>query len=215
MALRFCFQCGLDYADEVGECVECGVETVTYPPTPLHRVGGDDDPQLVYEMHSWSYEARSKAEAALHAAEIAHGWDGPSLVVLEADETAVDELLGPIDDGGAGDQSGEALDDVDLGAIDGARSDRSDVASHRAMEELFLAADTLSRNPGDVKAGEEVLDWAPQFAEFKKPFGFEDAAWGAIRTSAMALEGLVEAQGSLDDIEGEATSLANLLRSYL
>jgi hypothetical protein len=210
MAVRFCFQCGLDYADEVGECVECGVATVTYPPTPLHRVGGDDDPQIVYEMHGWSYDARAEAEAAMHDAQIVHGWDGPSLVVCEADEDAVDELLAGIDDGADDDESGEALDAVDLGAIND-----DDAGARRVMEDLFLAADTLSRNAEDLRAEETVRDGAVELADYRKPFGFEENAWASIRSGATVLATMLESEAPLEDISAEARALAMLLRSYL
>ena len=89
----WCFQCGSAYEEDVSECAECGVATFPSPPQPAEEVGGPDDEQLAYEFHEWSPEARSRLEAAMRDRELEHAWLGPTLIVCERDEEAVDQAV--------------------------------------------------------------------------------------------------------------------------
>lgn len=93
VGMVWCFQCGASYDEDVTECVECGVATFSAPPQPAEEVGGPEDEQLAYEFHEWSYDARNGLEAALRADELEHAWLGPTLIVCEADEEAVDQAV--------------------------------------------------------------------------------------------------------------------------
>lgn len=96
----WCFQCGADYTAEVTHCLECGVMTLPFPPTPVTKVGEADEEQLVYDLHEWSWEARSLMASFMFAEELIHGWQGASLVVREADEEKVDELVARVNEAG-------------------------------------------------------------------------------------------------------------------
>ena len=89
----WCFQCGAPYNDDVSECAECGVATFPTQPQQPEEVGGPDDEQLAYEFHEWSYDARSRLEAALRTQELEHAWLGPTLIMCERDEEAVDQAV--------------------------------------------------------------------------------------------------------------------------
>ena len=89
----WCFQCGADYTAEVTNCLECGVLTLPYPPTPVTKVGEDDEEQLVYDLHEWSWESRSLMASFMFTEGLVHAWQGASLVVREADEEQVDALV--------------------------------------------------------------------------------------------------------------------------
>ena len=93
VGMVWCFQCGARFGDEVSECAECGVATFPTPPQPADEVGGPEDEQLAYEFHEWSPDARSGLEAELRARTLEHAWLGPTLIVCEADEEAVDEAV--------------------------------------------------------------------------------------------------------------------------
>ncbi|MYH71840.1 MAG: hypothetical protein F4153_04590 [Acidimicrobiia bacterium] len=93
VAMVWCFQCGASYDEDAAECVECGVATFPTPPQPAEEVGGPDDEQLAYEFHEWSPDSRGRLEAALRAQELEHAWLGPTLIVCEADEEAVDKTV--------------------------------------------------------------------------------------------------------------------------
>ncbi|MCY3632730.1 MAG: hypothetical protein OXH29_08685 [bacterium] len=86
----WCFQCGASYDEDVSECVECGVATFPTPPQRAEEVGGSDDEQLAYEFHEWSYDSRNRLEEVLRDKELEHAWLGPTLIVCEAAEEAVD-----------------------------------------------------------------------------------------------------------------------------
>ena len=98
MIAAWCFQCGLDFAADVAECVECGVPTVGHPPTNFEVEAGSDEEHLAYELHSWNGPARAEVELLLYRSNIAHTWQGPTLLVREIDEDAVDEVIEDVDD---------------------------------------------------------------------------------------------------------------------
>ena len=89
----WCFQCGAPFDEDVLECAECGVATFSTPPQPAEEVGGPDDEQLAYEFHDWLYDARNRLEAALREQSLEHAWLGPTLIVCERDEEAVDQAV--------------------------------------------------------------------------------------------------------------------------
>ncbi len=89
----WCFQCGSPYDDDVSECAECGVATFPTQPQRAEEVGGPDDEQLAYEFHEWAYDARNRLEEALREQGLEHAWLGPTLIVLDRDEEAVDRAV--------------------------------------------------------------------------------------------------------------------------
>lgn len=89
----WCFQCGSEYVEDVLECVECGVPTTSDKPVDAQDVGSTDDEQLAYELHEWSGQGRRVLDGMLTNSDVAHAWQGATLIVREADETAVDELV--------------------------------------------------------------------------------------------------------------------------
>jgi hypothetical protein len=98
MIATWCFQCGLEYADDVAECIECAVPTVPHPPGSLETVAADGGAQVAYELHGWNGPARAEVARALWSAKIVHAWQGPTLMVRETDEQAVDDIIEDIDD---------------------------------------------------------------------------------------------------------------------
>ena len=67
--------------------------TFSSPPKQAEEVGGPDDEQLAYEFHEWAYDARSRLEEALRAQKLDHAWLGPTLIVCDRDEEAVDRAV--------------------------------------------------------------------------------------------------------------------------
>jgi hypothetical protein len=98
MMAAWCFQCGLDYAPDVAECVECGVPTVGHPPSSLDGDADTDEAHLAYELHAWNGLARVAVEEAMYQAHLAHAWQGPTLLVREVDEAVVDDIIEVVDD---------------------------------------------------------------------------------------------------------------------
>ncbi len=96
MIAAWCFQCQLNYAPDVAECVECGVPTVDHPGKALES--SDAEEHIAYELHAWNGLARAEVENRLYKANLAHYWQGPTLLVEEADEGAVDDVIEAVDD---------------------------------------------------------------------------------------------------------------------
>ena len=97
MPTLWCFQCGASYDADRETCAECGVGLVDHEPLAPEAVGGDDDAQLAYELHAWAFESRRMLDGLLTSAGIPHAWQGASLVVLEADEEAVDDIVDEVE----------------------------------------------------------------------------------------------------------------------
>lgn len=121
MIAAWCFQCGLDYASDVAECLECGVPTVDHPPMNFDAAGADDEAHLAYELHGWNGAARAAVETSLHQSNLAHAWQGPTLIVREVDEDAVDAIIEEVDErmstsATAGVESQDGRLSFDLGA---------------------------------------------------------------------------------------------------
>jgi hypothetical protein len=161
MIAAWCFQCGLDYAADVAECVECGVPTVDHPPASLDE-GADDAAHLAYELHAWNGEARAEVEAGLHQAHLAHRWQGPTLLVREADEDAVDELIEAVDDSMSTDaSSGVATEGGQVGFDLGTRNtDLHDRVTAKLREESIefeLMSNGFLLVPSELE--DQIGDW--------------------------------------------------------
>jgi hypothetical protein len=93
----WCFQCGAAYEPDVAVCVECGVGLVPDEPLAPELVGDADEDQVAYELHAWSYESRRMLDQLLTGREIAHAWQGASMIVRADDEDAVDALVDEVE----------------------------------------------------------------------------------------------------------------------
>jgi hypothetical protein len=93
VASKWCFQCGTEYTAGEETCSECGVGLVAEPPLAPEEVGADDEEQLEYDFHEWSFESRRKLDQLLTSADILHSWQGASMIVRANDEDAVDDLV--------------------------------------------------------------------------------------------------------------------------
>lgn len=89
----WCFQCGSEYAEEVAECLECGVPTTSERPAEAVAVGEDTEDQMAYELHEWSGQGRHVLDRLLTAESVSHAWQGATLIVRELDEEKVDDLV--------------------------------------------------------------------------------------------------------------------------
>jgi hypothetical protein len=93
----WCFQCGASYEPDVLVCVECGVGLVDEPPIAPDEVGGDDEEQLAYEFHDWSFESRRMLDQLMTGRGIAHAWQGATMIVRALDEDDVDDLVDEVE----------------------------------------------------------------------------------------------------------------------
>ncbi len=166
MIAAWCFQCGLNYAPDVAECVECGVPTVDHPGKDLDTTGSGE--HIAYELHAWNGPARAEVENRLHRANLAHSWQGPTLLVGEADEDAVDEVIEAVDD--TVETSAEPNAQVEGGRVGfdlGTRNEELQAAvgaklsaegvEHELMGNGFLLVDTEHED--------QVGDWIEEIQE--------------------------------------------------
>ena len=91
--MLWCFQCGVEYAPGVLDCLECGLALVEEAPASVEMVGTPDEEQLIYELHEWAGESRRLLDQLLTGQKIDHAWQGAALIVRVADEEVVDDFL--------------------------------------------------------------------------------------------------------------------------
>ncbi len=152
----WCFQCGQEYVEGVELCVECGVATIDRLPTPAEMVGDETDTQIAYELHEWSPEGRLAVETLLLDGGVVHGWQGPTLIVREADETVVDALIDRAE------QATRPTLDPDDELIGYSLEHHDDEARARLWTLLDLAGVAYSLDEGDEllvnEADEDTVD---------------------------------------------------------
>jgi len=198
MSTMYCFQCAREYVEEVTDCVECGVGLVDQKPTPPEEVGGQDDPQVAYELYEWSFEARRMLEGLLTSEGLAHGWQGAVVIVLEADEDRVDAL---IEQAEAAD--GPILDD-DVEKIGYAMDEWSAEAQSALVDALGLAGiPYMFSSEGELLVAEENEE---QVDEIIDQVTERLAIDNELGEASQVIEGL-----PLNDLLGDVRVLANKL----
>lgn len=90
---RWCFQCASEFVSGTETCPECGVGLVDEPPIAVSAVGGQDEEQMIYELHEWAFESRRMVDQILTADGVEHAWQGAELIVRAADEARVDAVI--------------------------------------------------------------------------------------------------------------------------
>ncbi|MDG2428999.1 MAG: hypothetical protein P8M16_11320 [Acidimicrobiales bacterium] len=158
--MAWCFQCGTEYILGVEDCVECGVALVAEMPADTTGVGLSDEDQLAYELHEWAGESRRILDQDLVAADIAHAWQGATLVVRAADEEAVDRLVASAEDAG-GLALERGVETVAYG-VDGWAADEqsafSDLLVRLGVPHEFDTEGDLVVRAADEEAVESALD---------------------------------------------------------
>ena len=175
--MRWCFQCGIEYADGVADCVECGVQLVDEAPVAAGEVGHDDEEQLAYELHEWAGESRRLLDQELTGRGIAHAWQGAALVVRAADEVAVDEVVEVID-GSGGPVLDPAADKVAYEVGDWAADEQTafaELLGRLGIAHEFDELGDLVVLATDEDTVEEALDAFQGGADERPEFGGLDA----------------------------------------
>lgn len=158
-----------------------------------------DGPRTVYEVGGWPVVLLTELTEGLAAAGIPYEWDAAGdLVVEEADEDRVEEVLAGLPDPEEG----------ELSADDG-------LAVHDLLDRLFRAADRLARRPGDPAAIVEVDSSVPQLAALSPPFGFEPVQWRALVEPARELRDLLSGADASAVDDGDVAALAASVRDRL
>jgi hypothetical protein len=175
-------------------------------PGPSVEAPGGDVPidEIGYDLDGWDEVNRSVLFAALDAEGIAFRIalpvDDPGgdeeLIVAEADEARVDEIID--------------------GIIEPDADDDRPAARPELLGELFVAADRLVRDPTEPGAHRALRDGVEAAGDGAPPFGVEKAWWQAVVRQAGELVERFGAHGvEHDEIAEQATSLRDLLRPYV
>ena len=164
----------------------------------MAQTGALEEQELVYNLGEFEPGERAAVDRALTEREIEHWWEGSDLVVLEADQHAVDHLLERLDHPLALAPEPDGDDGVEAADV---------------LSALFLAADRLRKDPGELTALEQLL-WAVPVAEaIGVPYGFESAEWDGLVLRAGELRDAVAAeQPDFDRVRDLARSLRDALR---
>ena len=176
---------------------------------------------IVYELDEWSPDQRGALEQRLVGADIQHQWETPSgadveesyepgnpwvvgtdLVVGEQDEETVDALIDDI-------ESPDALEAVDDG--DGV----DDEANYAIMGNLYVAADRLKDDPGDLAVAGEFFDAADAARTADAPFGIDPEVWRRVQELAADVSRAVEQEEDDEQVQAAAQRLRDVLFSYV
>jgi hypothetical protein len=211
----WCPQCGAEYREGVTACPDCGVALTTTPPTEtVSEV-------VVYELDEWTADQRGALEMRLQAEGIEHQWEAATgadlepgyepgdpwtvatdLVVGERDEETVDELLDEVESPNALE---EATDD------DGG----DDEATYSVMSHLYVAADRLKDDPGDLALAGEFFDAADAARTIEPPFGIEPEVWRRVQELAGEVSLSIEQEEHDEVVATNAKRLRDVLFSYV
>jgi hypothetical protein len=185
----------------------------------------DSEPEgtdvIVYELDEWTADQRGALEQRLVAAEIEHQWEastgadvqegyepgnpwevGTDLVVGEQDEEAVDALLDEV-------ENPDALDAVaDDDSVD-------DEANYAIMANLYVAADRLKDDPGDLAVAGEFFDAADAAASAAAPFGIDPEVWRRVQELAVEVSRAIESEEDDEQVQSAAQRLRDVLFTYV
>jgi hypothetical protein len=161
--------------------------------------------QVVYDLEDWDADRRAELDGRLETEGIAHAFDETGdLVVLEADEDRVDQIIDAIDfpdqlEADTGEGTG-GLDAVD------------------ALGDLYVATDRLVHDPSDAEGTLAAVDSARAMEAMSTPFGFGPPLWTELVEKAGTLRELLETEAEIVDDEAvhdAAESLRAALRPYV
>ena len=185
--------------------------------------GSDDEGSevIVYELDEWTPDQRGALEQRLVAAEIEHQWEastgadveegfepgnpwevGTDLVVGEHDEEAVDALMDDV-------ENPDALEPVaDDDGVD-------DEANYAIMANLYVAADRLKDDPGDLPVAGEFFDAADAARAADPPFGIDPEVWRRVQELAAEVSRAIEEEADDGDVQAHAQRLRDVLFTYV
>jgi hypothetical protein len=165
-----------------------------------------DDESTEFGLDEWTDADRAVLTEALVHAEIPHRWEGTTVVVASDAEDAVDDLL----------------DAIEAGELLGAVTDDGAAPPEGALGEMFLAADSLAKDPLDAGARRRLLALHPQLDRTTPPYGVAHRTWAAGVDGATAIVGLLTGDIELptgadrdSEVIGAAQDLRSLLRPYV
>lgn len=194
-------------------------------PSDIDPAGTDDgdgegSEVIVYELDEWTADQRGALEQRLVAADIHHQWEAPTgadveegfepgnpwevgtdLVVGEQDEDTVDALLDDV-------ESPDALEAV----VDDGTDDE---ANYAVMGDLYVAADRLKDDPGDLALAGEFFDAADAARTADAPFGIDPEVWRRVQELAAEVSRAIESEEDDEQVQSAAQRLRDVLFTYV
>ena len=153
--------------------------------------------QMAYDLEGWDDENLSLLVHGLQDRKVPFAIEQGELVVHEADEAKVDELVDEI--------------------LEPTGTDDREEARAELLGDLFVVVDRLVHHPGDVGDREELATLGAEVAAHAPPYGVDRGWWSGIDARVQALGQTLEASGD-DEDEGAkeaATALRDALRPYV
>jgi hypothetical protein len=159
----------------------------------------EDEDRTAYELGDWPPGEIAVLEAALDEAGILREWtEEGDLLVYESDEARVDALFDELGLRGPDDGTvvleGEALSGL--------------------LDEVYLGADRLSRDPSDPEAVVRYADASARLAEVAVPVGFEEETWARVQRDALSLRDVL-ADPDADEDDDAVSDRARVVRDHL
>lgn len=207
------------HGSAVVRCDDCGLAVSSEVPDLA-----PSDEEMSYDLSPWATADRLTLRSMLVDRDVPFRWEADLvLAVHENDVVLVEQVLDLLDDLEPAEESLE---------LEPAASPEDEAAAHAAMDELFLVADRLARDPADELRLVRLGELAEEVAALGPPYGIEVQLWDRVRRvtdrvtdqarAAGATEAGAEETGAkAGDDEAEspvavaARDLRDLLRPYV
>lgn len=146
-----------------------------------------DVPQVAFEIEGVSADELAALDAELIAAHIPHAWqETGELLVPEESEDEVAELIDAILNPSEDEVEGDGL------------------ATHAALDALYVAVDKLGKDPSDAKLVERYGAAADGLDGLSVPYGLSGNDWEALLAQIEALRSILDGSTDLDAVETES-----------
>lgn len=162
-------------------------------------MSSDADDEIVYGLEDWEPELKDRLDERLDALGIDFAWEGPDLVVAEADAERVEAVL-------------DELEDEDEDRSEDLPEAAEDEAPYEALGDLYVAADRLKDAPDDPELASAFEDAAAAIDGAKPPYGVSDPEWARITELSAAVRDDLASNDADDDV---VASSARVLREVL
>jgi hypothetical protein len=168
-------------------------------PFPVPLLDDDDEGEGVteFDLDDWSKNDLEVLQQSMNEAEIPHRWEGRTLVVASDAEHTVDDLL----------------DAIEAGEV--ASLDEEAAAPDGALNDLYVNADRLVRDPTDTTSRRTLLALVPELSPNAPPFGLATRAWAVIVGNAQALHDLLDEGDEPVVVSTAAEELRTVIRPYV
>lgn len=185
---------GIAYVWEVGALVVAAPHEAAVDELIAAVEGGEgeqleaDVPQVAFEIQGVSADELAELDAELIAAHIPHAWqETGELLVPVADEDAVAEMIDAV------------LNPPDEDEADG-------LATHAALDRLFVVVDKLGKDPADAKLVNRFTAAADDLDGLGIPYGMSGSDWTALLAQVEEIRGVVTGEADLAQVEAELSA---------